>query len=362
MRLAARRRPPAPRFPPPRRLRRRAVVDAAPTPAARPAQRARASIGSRPPRLMSSTPLRSPLSSSTKSRKKPVGGRSASAAATRRFSACSRFGVRANAAARRCGHGRRAPDRIALDHHREQHQAAVAIGVLEPRPGGALPLADRAREQRAGRDRALGVGAQTARRHPLQNPPGQVRSSVSRSCGSSASSQASAQSTSELGNGSRRPKLPIASHVYGAGGRPSSCSAISISRRVIVSWMLAIVRLIAADGPAGVVKGDHRLRKLGGRLGRQPRRRDCARSATRRRNGARRSLAIRSTSSSTPTSRPAGLEHGQVADAVVEHLEQRLGLRAVRGHGPRRRGHHRRERGVRPGGRVGHQACGCRGR
>ena len=64
-------------------------------------QRARASIGSRPPRLMSGTPLRSPLSSSTKSRKKPVGGRSASAAAARRLRTCSRFGARANAAARR---------------------------------------------------------------------------------------------------------------------------------------------------------------------------------------------------------------------------------------------------------------------
>jgi hypothetical protein len=48
------------------------------------------------------------------------------------------------------GNGRRPPDRVALDHHREQHQTAVAIGVLEPRPGGALPFVDRACEQGAG--------------------------------------------------------------------------------------------------------------------------------------------------------------------------------------------------------------------
>ena len=65
---------------------------------------------------------------------------------------------------------------------------------------------------------------------------------------SSGPSHAMALSTSELGNGSKRPKLPVASHVYGTGGRPSSSCANSISRRVTVSWMLAIVRQIAAGG------------------------------------------------------------------------------------------------------------------
>ena len=53
----------------------RAGVEAAVTPAARPPQRASDSIGSSPPCSMSSTPLRSPLEWSTKSRRKPVGGR-----------------------------------------------------------------------------------------------------------------------------------------------------------------------------------------------------------------------------------------------------------------------------------------------
>ena len=39
---------------------------------------------------------------------------------------------------------------------------------------------------------------------------------------SSGPSHAMALSTSELGNGSKRPKLPVAIHVYGTGGRPSS--------------------------------------------------------------------------------------------------------------------------------------------
>ena len=259
------------------------------------------------------------------------------------------------------GRRRRAPDRIALDDHREQHQAAVAIGVLDPRSGGALPLVDRAGEQRARGDRALGVERQPARRQTLQNPPRRGRSSPPGAAGSSPPSQASAQSTSELGNGSRRPKLPIANHVYGAGGRPSSSSAISISRRVIVSWMLAIVRLIAAagtseswsaitvSGSSAAASATPAASTAGGDPGPQVKR-------------------------STPLAReqvdvvehadeaPIGPEHGQVPDAVVEHLEQRLGLRAVRGHGPGGRGHHVPRAASAARRRRRRRGCGCRGR
>ena len=196
---------------------------------------------------MSSTPLRSPLSSSTKSRKKPVGGRSPSAAATRRFSACSRFGVRANAAARRSATVV-APQTGSL--------STTTESSIRPRSRSGSSSHDRAALSHSPIERAnSGLDATApwgSERRPHADTPSRTRRArpviVSRSCGSSASSQASAQSTSELGNGSRRPKLPIANHVYGAGGRPSSSSAISIIRRVIVSWMLAIVRLIAADG------------------------------------------------------------------------------------------------------------------
>ena len=50
---------------------------------------------------------------------------------------------------------------------------------------------------------------------------------------------------------------------------------------------------------------------------------------------------------------PAGVEHRQVANAVVEHLQKRLGARAVAGDGPCRRAHDLRQRRVR-GGSRGH--------
>ena len=76
-RAAARRRPRS--VPASAAARSRAGVEACVTPAASPAQRARSAIGTMPPRLRSSRPRCSPESSTTRPRRKPVGGRCESA-------------------------------------------------------------------------------------------------------------------------------------------------------------------------------------------------------------------------------------------------------------------------------------------
>ena len=122
---------------------------------------------------MSSAPRRRPPGSRTTSRRKPVGGRSTSAAAAIRRSASSRPGRLGERAGEPVGHGRRAPHRRALDDDGEQHQPAVAVGVDDPLARRALPALDRAREQRARRDRAVGVGMQPARREPVEHARGE---------------------------------------------------------------------------------------------------------------------------------------------------------------------------------------------
>ena len=171
---------------------------------------------------MSSAPRRRPPGSRTRSRRKPVGGRSTSAATAIRRSASSRPGASANARASRSATVGRAPHGRALDDDREQHQAAVAVRVDDPLARRALPRVDRAGEQRARRGRAVAVGVQPARREAVEHARREHLHRRAQRPASSSPSQASAQSTSELGNGSRRPKLPSASHVNGAGGGPHS--------------------------------------------------------------------------------------------------------------------------------------------
>ena len=108
--------------------------------------------GHEPAALDVEHPPRSPLEWSTRLRRKPVGGRSATAAAASLRSmsfAVRSMGERACEAIRR---RRGPPDRIALHHHRQEHQAAVAVRLLDPGRGRVLPLLDRAREERVRRD------------------------------------------------------------------------------------------------------------------------------------------------------------------------------------------------------------------
>ena len=179
-------------------------------------------------------------------------------------------------------------------------------------------VADRGARPRCGRPpprpRSSGRTAGSTRPRPSRRPSKPLADRSARTCSaslriqprssasSSGPSQARALSTSELGNGSKRPKLPVASQVYGTGGGPRSACARSIRRRVALSWMLAIAREIAATGSSASC----RAITVSGSS-------DAARAtaaasglraiSARSRNGARRSLAIRSTSSSTPIRR-----------------------------------------------------------
>ena len=310
-------------------------------------------------------PLRSPLDWSTNWRRKPGGRALGERGGRPAASACrSRSGRAANAAAILSGHGGRAPDRIALHHHREQHQAAIAVGLLDPCARGLLPALDGAREQRAGGHGALVVGRQTARaevrRAPAPPPSASRARNPSSSSGPSQASGAVHVRARERLEARRSCPSPARCRARAAG--PSSSCASSISRRVTRVMDAEMARQIAAAGrPAScsAITASGSSAAAASHGGTSAARAIGARS----RNGARRSLAIRSTSSSTPTQAPAGVEHRQVADAVVEHLEQRLGARAVGRRPSRRARSSPRDSGVLRGPpRRPPPGRGCRGR
>ena len=123
-------------------------------------------------------------------------------------------------------------------------------------------------------------------------------------------SHASAQSTSDPGNGSKRPKLRWPATCRAPALGRGSWWASSISRRVALSWTLAMAREIAAAGSSAscraiTVWGSSAVAAATAATSR------LRAKPARRRNRARRSLAIRSTSSSTPISRLPGSSTGR---------------------------------------------------
>jgi hypothetical protein len=123
--------------------------------------------------------------------------------------------------------------------------------------------------------------------------------------------------------------------VYGTGAAPSSACARSISRRHQPG---------DREHPR---QRDHRVGQLGRRPGhllgvRAPS--DPGPEPEGRPALARHQVDV----VEHPDQAPARIQHRQVAHAVVEHLEQRLGARAVARHRPGGRAHHLRQLRVRP--------------
>ncbi len=262
------------------------------------------------------------------------------------------------------GRGRRCPRPGRSPRPRDSSiRPAVAVGVLDP-CAGRRPPTPRSSGRTAGSTRprpscrtrnppaarsvedALGELMHPARaarrRRPGRPTPGRCPRPSS--------------GTARSGRSCRSPARCTAP----AAGRGPPCAS-SIRRRVALSWMLAIARLIAAAGSSAswsaiTVSGSSEVARATAAAS------GLRAISARRRNGARRSLAIRSTSSSTPIRRRPAIEHGQVAHAVVEHLEQRLGARAV-GRPPSRRARSSPPTAACPGRRrPPPRACGCRGR
>ena len=290
-------------------------------------------------------------------RRRPLGERGGGEAAQHLLAAGSpREGLR-----ERLGGARRAPHRVALDDNREQHQAAAAIGILGPRPRGRLPAGDRAREQRARGDGAVRVRRQPARPEPVDDVARERRHA--------------------------RPQLLVAVRALprqravdvGAGERLAAAEAAGGEPRVR-HGRRSELGMGELDQPAGdrvVQRGERAADRGGGLAGvvevddhaREPGRRGGDRIGVRaagdqRAQPERRAaLARHQVDVVEHAEQPAaGIEHEQVADAVVEHLDQRLGPRAVGRERPAR-ARSSPARAARPGPRPRPaRASGCRGR
>ena len=130
-----------------------------------------------------------------------------------------------------------------------------------------------------------------------------------RSCSSPRPSQTRAESTSDEGTTSRRPRLPSANQDTGQGGAPSSSTANSISLRVSASVTTAMIEAIWAGGYSASFRAI-----TAGRSSPAARRRPSTSSASsiarRSANGARASAASRSLSLRTPRTSPWGQTTG----------------------------------------------------
>ena len=161
------------------------------------------------------------------------------------------------------------------------------------------------------------------------SPPARRRRAAPRACmyrscsrSPSSPSQTRAESMSDEGTTSRRPRLPSASQATGQGGAPSSPTVNSISRRVRASATTAMIEAICA-GELGIVKGDHRRTQLGrtrgaavevvGVVDRAPQR-------ERRSGFGRQQVSV----AEDPEDLAVGPDHRHVPDVAVEHLEHDL--------------------------------------
>ena len=213
--------------------------------------------------------------------------------------------------------------------------------------GGVAPAGDRAREQRARGDRAVIVGREPARRQSRRAPAAPAPSCVACSAADVVGPPTRARSPRPSRETARAARsCRSRATCKRTGGAPSSAWASSISRRVTESCRLASVRLIAAAGTpescsaisapgippaAAATAADVRAA------------RDQRAQPERRAPLARHQVDVVEHAEQPP----AGLEHRQVPDPMVEHLDQRLGAGAVGGDRPGGRGHDLRERRVR---------------
>ena len=189
-----------------------------------------------PPCLRSSWPRRSPLCSTTRPRRKPVGGR------IRQRVAREQAQQRPGAAARGSNSsatgvaGGDAPHRPAVDEHRDEDQRLLLGRVLHPAARDAPPGLLRAHEADVAGARAVRVGRLAARGHAVDDATAdRVQLRADRRCSSASPYQTIALSTSELGTASRRAWLPSARKANGDRGSPSSATASSTRRRVSAS-------------------------------------------------------------------------------------------------------------------------------
>ena len=175
-----------------------------------------------PPRLTSNVPRWSPSCASTTSRRKPLGGRCASA-------------MRASSRTRRSSRRGGASDSSTVSPMptpatvRPSNSTDEAITTCSC-PGSAIQLLERGApgvrgpgEQRPVRAHAVLVGGQAAGVEARHDPRARGRRPSARVCGSASSPcQTSPVSASEERTASRRPRLPSASHDTGAGAGPRS--------------------------------------------------------------------------------------------------------------------------------------------
>ena len=301
--------------------------------------------------------------SSTKSRRKPVGGRSTSAATAIRRSVSSRPGASANARASRSATSG-AP-----------HTGALSITTessIRPRSwsGSSQPAADRppptgrpsARTARSTAVAPVGVRVQPARRQPVEHARGerlhrgaQLRLVVAlpgeRAVDVGAGERlAPAEAAGREPRERRRRRAELGDRELDQPPRPR-CRG---RRRCM--------RLIAGAATPGVVQRDDRRRELA----RRPRpRRATSRGARDQRAQPERGAVLGGQQVDVvehADQPPARVEHRQVADAVVEHLQQRVRAGAVGGRscGPARSS--RPRAACRSGRPRRARACAGRGR
>ncbi len=327
--------------------RSRAGVDECVTPAAMPAQRARSAIGTMPPRLRSSRPRCSPESSTTSPRRKPVGGRCASANWS---SSVSSAGLR-RASRNASGTGR--PSRMPHTGRpsttsETRIRAFSCVGSSIQLLTAADPRLVRAGEQGLGGDRALRVGLEPAVGEAVHDPPGQphqrllelgvvaARVPDQRAVDVRGRDRLAAGDAAERDPGERHGRVDDREVE-----QPSRCGVDDHGRD----------RRDVDGRHAGVVQRDDRRAQLGTglrHLRRRGRARDRRAQVERAARGDGDEVGVLDHADHPARRR----DHREVADPAVEHVEDHLAADAVGGDGVGGRAHDLRDRAVEvgPGG------------